>query len=103
MDKGKAGFCSWLSAISRVFGRYLFVKQAGLSQFFRQDLRKSGAQCFQGLGRQLFNKEFEQEVLGCHRHLAQAAFWFKTGMVVCICATHSRGASGKPRRSRLSK
>ena len=103
LDKGKAGFCSWLSAIRRVFGRYLFFKQAGLGQFFRQDLRKSGAKCLQGLGRQLFNKEFEQEVCGCYRHLAHAAFWFNTGMALCICATHSRGASGKPSRSRLSK
>ena len=72
-------------------------------ELLKQHTGKSITKFFQSLGRQLFNKEFEQEVVGRHRHLAHAAFWFKTGMAACICATHSRGASGKPRRSRLSK
>ena len=78
-------------------------RQPQALKLLMQDISKRITQFFQRLGWQLFNKEFEQEVLGRHRHLAHAAFFVKTGMAACIWATHSRGAIGKPKRSRLSK
>jgi len=59
---------------------------------------KGIAQLLQRLGGQFFNKQFNEEVLGRHvlvLSLVHAAF-------LTICSTHSRGAMGKPRRSRLS-
>ena len=59
---------------------------------------KGVAQLLQCLWGQFFNKQFNEEVLGRHvlvLSLVHAAF-------LTICSTHSRGAMGKPRRSRLS-
>jgi hypothetical protein len=71
------------------------------------------AQLLQGFRRQLFDKQLDQKVLVHIFH------WYAFALAGCgasafgrpggahaaflvICATHSRGAIGKPRRSRLS-
>ena len=70
----------------------LGVGQTLSLQLRRQHLGKRIAQLAQRLGRQLFHKQFNQQVLCTH---AQATFF-------CNWATHSGGAMGKPSRSRLS-
>ena len=70
----------------------------------QQDAGKRLSELFQRLGRQLFHKQFDQQVFRRHRriaffaHIAHAAFL----IIGAICSTHSRGAMGKPRRSRDS-
>ena len=61
-------------------------------QAVRQRGCKSPTQIAQRLGRQLLHQQFNQQVFGSHAH---AAFF-------AICAIHSGGAMGKPKRSRLS-
>ena len=69
-------------------------KALGL-ELLKQHGGEGVAEFFQGLRRQLFDKEFDKQVLSGHGVLSHAAFFW-------IWATHSRGAIGKPRRSRLS-
>ena len=68
-------------------------------QAVSQHAGKGQSEFLQGLGRQFFYQQFNKQVLGGHVRVsclyAAAAFWG-------ICAIHSRGAMGKPRRSRLS-
>ncbi len=64
-------------------------------ELFSQHTRESSAEFVERLGRQLFHKQFHQQILCRHVVLPHAAF-------LGICATHSRGAIGKSKRSRLS-
>ena len=52
------------------------------------------AQLLQRLGRQFLDEQFDEQVLRCVMRFRPPSS--------CICATHSRGAIGKPSRSRLS-
>ena len=68
--------------------------QALRHQLIAQHRSKRITQLLKCLGRQLFNKQFNEKIFISHSN-SQAAFF-------SICATHSRGAIGKPRRSRDS-
>ena len=67
-------------------------RQALGLELVKQHAGKGVTQLLQRLRGQLFNKQFDQKILRAH---GQAAFF-------CSSATHSRGAMGKPSRSRLS-
>ena len=70
-------------------------RQALGLELFGQHVGERRAQFVERLGRQLFHKQLHQQILCCHVVNPHAAF---LGMF----STHSRGAIGKPRRSRLS-
>ena len=75
----------------------------------KQLLGKRLAQFFQRLGRQLFGKQFNEKIGRghevCKGERIKKAAGDQAGCIGwrgSICSTHSRGASGKPRRARLS-
>ena len=71
----------------------LRTDQTHRAQLLRQLGRKCIAQLLERFGWQLFNKEFYEQIFGCH----DAVHFFH-----CTCSTHSRGAMRKPRSCRLS-
>jgi hypothetical protein len=76
-----------------------FARQPLRFELLEQDAGKRFAQLLQGLGGQLLHEELHQQIFRGHGQVPQAAF---VSVCAASCATHSRGAMGKPRRSRLS-
>ncbi len=67
----------------------------------RQRSRKGLAQFLQGLGRQLFDEELDEQILGRHvAHLSHAAFF---SIWATTSSAQDLGAIGKPSRARLSR
>ena len=71
-------------------------KALGL-QAVQQHGAESIAQLLQRLGRQFFDKEFNEQVLGSHGQAAFFASWAATSSAQAL------GAMGKPSRARLSR
>ena len=75
----------------RMFGGQTLGPQA-----FAERVRKGFAELLQRLGRQLLDQQFDQQAAGSTHHAAFFSLFSRSS-----CATHSRGAIGKPRRARL--
>jgi hypothetical protein len=72
--------------------------QAGAAQALQQRGAERLAELLQRLGRQLFDEEFDEQVLGvAHAQAAFFASWAATS------SAQAFGASGKPMRARLSR
>ena len=78
----------------RAISNELLALERGMDQG-----RKAFAQLSQRLGRQFFNEQFNQQVLGLHAAflLFFASIWATTS------SAHAFGAIGKPKRARLSR
>ena len=81
--------------------QFIAVKQALLDQTDGEALRKRGPQLLQRLRRQLFDEQFDEQIL---RRAHHAAF-FSTCLAICTSTSSPQalGAIGKPSRARLSR